>query len=316
MSDETADKKSETSDTDKKSVPERVFKEYNLKRIQAESVKITAERAIEIIPKLAENKTRIIPFNIAKIFSFNAPLLQNDAVRHCTIEAFKNFPGAASHVAGLLSIEGEYLNLAALYSRESFVQTHEDDYIAALQDIGGKEAVQELATTIARWCPEKAIAALETMDDENAPEAIFLSGKVDFEAGLGQHNADALGAMALLHKRAKAGEFRSISTDSVQNFTRALVKSLLDAPSLLKALEGCRPYPSKGSYSSFDIDDREDIPVPDELIASFKAALKAVDDQGMLSRKVSRVFSDVVKHHKRTQKSEKSLQSRIAKLEL
>lgn len=74
MSDETADKKSETSDTDKKSVPERVFKEYNLKRIQAESVKITAERAIEIIPKLAENKTRIIPFNIAKIFSFNAPL--------------------------------------------------------------------------------------------------------------------------------------------------------------------------------------------------------------------------------------------------
>ena len=245
--------------------------------------------------------------------------LEDAGIRKAWLAAIKEFAGATHWVVNMFNIEENYLRTQKVLGmplKAHEGEHHEDDYIAALREVGGKGAVRQLATTIAQYYPEKAIAALETMDDENAPEAIFLSGKVDFEAGLGQHNADALGAMALLHKRAKAGEFRSISTDSVQNFTRALVKSLLDAPSLLKALEGCRPYPSNGSYSSIDIDDHEDIPVPVELIASFKAALKAADDQGMLSRKVSRVFSDVVKHHKRTQKSENSLQSRIEKMEL
>ena len=267
-----------------------------------------------------ENKVGHQRFGMMQLLKASVKYLEDAGIRKAWLAALKEFAGAPHCIVNMFNIEENYLRTQKVLGmplKAHEGEHHEDDYIAALREVGGKGAVRQLATTIAQYYPEKAIAALETMDEENTPEAIFLSGQVDFEAGLGQHNADALSAMARLHKNAKAGEFKNITPESVQNFTRNLVKSLLDAPALLKALDGCRPYPSKASsYSSFDIDNREETPVSDELIASFQAALKAVDDQKILSRKVSGFFKDAVRHHKRTQKSEKSLQSRIAKLEL
>ncbi|MCB9982418.1 MAG: hypothetical protein H6861_01915 [Rhodospirillales bacterium] len=245
--------------------------------------------------------------------------LEDAGIRKAWLAAIKEFAGATHWVVNMFNIEENYLRTQKVLGiplKAHEGEHHEDDYIAALQKIGGKEAVRQLATTIAQYYPEKAIAALETMDEENTPEAIFLSGQVDFEAGLGQHNADAFSAMARLHKSAKAGEFKNITPESIQNFTRKLVKSLLDAPALLKALDGCRPHPSKTLYSSFDIDDCEKPPVSDELISSFRKALKAVDDQKILPRKVSRIFGDIVTHYKRTKASENNLQQRVTSLEL